>query len=86
MKNVKLTESQLINLIKKVIRENEEDTSDSGSCTINCMPGPISRSDLKQTARANCCASKKVFSEKCTYYISTYRKDLQDCDNITFTH
>jgi hypothetical protein len=85
MKNVKLTESQLINLIKKVIIETEEDTSDTGSCTINCMPTTVSRNDLSQTARANCCISKKVFGEKCMYYISTYRKDLQNCDSITFT-
>ena len=85
MKNVKLTESQLINLIKKVIIETEEDTSDTGSCTINCMPGPIERNNPSQTARANCCSNKKLFGEKCMYYISTYRKDLQNCDKITFT-
>jgi hypothetical protein len=91
MKNVKLTESQLINLIKKVIIETEEDTSDTGDCTINCMPTAINRSDSKQTARANCCADRdetgkrKLFGEKCMYYITTYRKDLQTCGKITFT-
>lgn len=84
MKKIKLTESDLINLIKKVIREAEEDSSETSNCTINCMPGPISRGDMSQVARMNCCKTKKKDSEACRAYISNYKKELSGCKTINF--
>jgi hypothetical protein len=84
MKKVKLTESQLINLIKKVIRETEEDTSETAGCHINCMPTTVSRGDLSQTARANCCKTRKKDSEYCRLYITKYKPELKKCQTISF--
>lgn len=84
MKKVKLTETQLINLIKKVIRETEEDTSETAGCHINCMPTTVSRGDLSQTARANCCKTRKKDSEYCQLYITKYKPELKKCQTIAF--
>lgn len=84
---VRLTESDLIRLIKKVIKESEEDSSETSACHINCMPGPISRGDAGQVARMNCCKTKmggKIDknSAACQAYIKNYNKDLDKCSNI----
>ena len=83
-KVIKLTESDLINLIKKVIRETEEVPSGTGDCSINCQPSPINRGDLAQVARINCCKSKDKNSEACKTYISKHNQGVSKCSTIKF--
>ena len=82
-KVVKLTESDLIRLVKKVIKETEE-SSTTANCSINCQPSPISRGDMSQVTRMNCCKSKDKNSEACKTYISKYSTSLKNCQNINF--
>jgi hypothetical protein len=82
-KVVRLTESDLIRLVKKVIKETEQSPT-TGNCSINCQPSPITKDDTSQVARMKCCNSKDKNSEACKTYISKYSASLKNCQNINF--
>jgi hypothetical protein len=83
-KVVKLTESDLIRLVKKVIKETEEVPSGSGECYINCMP-MIGSLDDEGKLRKSCCDARKnegdnaINSLACKTYINKHKPGSKNC-------
>jgi len=83
MKKIRLTESELINLIKKVIRETEEVPSGNGECYINCMP-MMGSLDAEGKLRKSCCNTRNegddaINSSACKTYINKHKSGSKNC-------
>jgi hypothetical protein len=85
MKKIRLTESELINLIKKVIIETEEVPSGNGECYINCMP-MMGSLDAEGKLRKSCCDTRRdeginsgINSSACKTYINKHKPGSKNC-------
>jgi hypothetical protein len=76
-KVIRLTESDLIKIVKRVINETAET-----DCNINCMPGP--GNDARRIAQRSCCKTRNKNSKECVDYISKYETELKSCKSISF--
>jgi hypothetical protein len=83
-KVIRLTESDLIKLVQRIVEENEQQSS-FGNCSINCMPTRGAQTDESRMLK-NCCDSRDTKSQACKAYINMFRKkDVNSgCKSFSF--
>jgi len=76
-KVIRLTESDLVKIVKRVINEASET-----DCSINCQPG--TGSGDRAIAQKNCCSTGNKNSDACKKFIQKYNPALSKCTSISF--